>query len=116
MKKRDIFIVVLIISILLLIVFVLFIPKIIQPNNENIDDNSYWHHHMMGGYGMMGGWMVIPAVLIGIILFSLYMIIIKNDKPLNRNEDEPLSILNRKYVNGEISEEEYLQKKKNIHK
>lgn len=67
------------------------------------------------GYGGIGGgpfMMIIPIILIGI---AAYMIL----KPFNhprysdtRDNSEALNILMERYALGEISEEEYLNKKK----
>ncbi|HYE09944.1 MAG TPA: SHOCT domain-containing protein [Patescibacteria group bacterium] len=70
---------------------------------------------MMGyGYGMMGGFGLIPLILIGLIIFA----VIKLTQSSNRNYINPtnnndaLDILNQRYANGEISDEEYTRKKK----
>jgi putative membrane protein len=71
--------------------------------------------NMMGyGYGMMGGFGLIPLILIGLIIFA----VVKLTQSSNRNYINPtsnndaLDILNQRYANGEISDEEYTRKKK----
>lgn len=70
--------------------------------------------HMFGwGYGMNGGWfgMFIPIILIGIIVYAIYKIT-SNNTTSRENGNRSLEILNERYAKGEISEEEYIQKKK----
>ncbi len=58
-----------------------------------------------GGYGMM----LIPLFLIGLAIYAVYKISGKNSGM--RNIDSSLEILNERFVNGEISEDEYKRKK-----
>jgi putative membrane protein len=71
---------------------------------------------MMGyGYGMLGGFgMIIPLILIGLVVYAAVNFSQNNHKNYNnsRSENDALDILNRRYANGEISEEEYMKKKK----
>jgi len=64
--------------------------------------NNYGMHSW--GFGMGFGW-IIPLLFI----FALFYFI-------NHNKDKESAedILNRKYANGEIDEEEYKQKKENL--
>ena len=59
------------------------------------------------GFGMGFGW-IIPLLFI-IALFYFF-----NDNRKNNNEESALDILDKKYANGEINEEEYKQKKEQL--
>lgn len=71
---------------------------------------------MMGyGYGMMGGFgMIIPFLLIGLIIYAVIRLSQNNHQNYDnyRGFNKALEILNQRYANGEISEEEYGRKKK----
>ena len=71
---------------------------------------------MMGyGYGMMGGFgMIIPLLLIGLIIYAAIRLSQSNHQKYDnyRGGNNALEILNQRYANGEISEEEYARKKK----
>ncbi len=69
---------------------------------------------MMGyGYGMMGGYgMIIPLILIGVIIYAVVKLSQSSHGSNNRGGNDALEILKQRYANGEISEEEYTQKKK----
>lgn len=67
------------------------------------------------GFGLMGFGMIIPLILIGLTVYA----VVRISQDGNRNhsngyksENNALDILNRRYANGEISDEEYNQKKK----
>lgn len=74
-----------------------------------------------GGYNMMGGgWlmMLLPVLLIGFAIYAFIKMSQNNSNTNMRNSDtygyknnEALNILNKRYAQGEISEEEYIQKK-----
>lgn len=70
---------------------------------------------MMGyGYGMMGTFGVIQLILIGLIIYVVFRFLQSNHKnySYSRTENAALDILNQRYASGEISEEEYIKKKK----
>ncbi len=73
---------------------------------------------MMGyGYGMNWGFgMIIPVILIGLVIYAIVRFSQTNHKnDINNNlGNDGLDILNKRYANGEISEEEYIQKKKQL--
>ncbi|MDK2809460.1 MAG: putative rane protein [Petroclostridium sp.] len=73
---------------------------------------------MMGyGYGMMGGWMfmmIIPLLLIGIIVYAAVKLASGSQSNYAGKYGETnraMEILNQRFANGEISEEEYKKKK-----
>jgi putative membrane protein len=71
---------------------------------------------MMGyGYGMMGGFgMIIPLILSGIIIYAVVRLVQNNHRTYDNQKgmNDALDILNQRYARGEISEEEYIKKKK----
>lgn len=71
---------------------------------------------MMGyGYGMMGGFgFIIPLLLIGLIIYAVVRLLPGGNRNYSHHgtENDALDILNQRYANGEISEEEYVKKKK----
>lgn len=70
------------------------------------------------GYNMMGGgWlmMLIPVLLIGLAIYA-FMKMSQNNSTHNTgnttvNNNDALNILNKRYAQGDISEEEYIRKK-----
>jgi putative membrane protein len=73
-----------------------------------------------GGYGMMGfgwGWLMMLGVLVLTILGVVALIrYLQNTSKNNTqpNYSNALTILNERYVKGEISEEEYIKMKSQI--
>jgi len=59
------------------------------------------------GFGMGFGW-IIPLIFI----FGLFYFLRSNNE--KNNEESASKILDKKYANGEISEEEYKRKKANL--
>lgn len=75
---------------------------------------------MMGygyGYGcdlLGGGWfgmMIIPLLLIGVIVYAVIKLASNSNVRNVRESGSALEILNERLASGEISEEEYKQKK-----
>lgn len=67
-----------------------------------------------GGYGFMGFGMIIQLIIFSLIAYAVIKIIngsSKSSKVQINQIHSALLILNEKYANGEISEEEYLRKK-----
>lgn len=65
------------------------------------------------GYGMMGGYgIIIPIILIGLIIYAVIKLTQSSQK--NHSNSKALDILNERYANGEITEEEYKLKKKTL--
>lgn len=71
---------------------------------------------MMGyGYGMLGGFgMIIPLILIGLAIYTGVSLSQSGHKNYSnsRGGNDAMDILNQRYANGEISEDEYSKKKK----
>ncbi|WP_434351793.1 SHOCT domain-containing protein [Trichococcus flocculiformis] len=74
------------------------------------------------GYNMMGGWgifmMIILVILIVIIVYAVMKLVQggSNAGTTSNSRDEALEILNQRYAKGELSDEEYQQKKKILKK
>lgn len=66
-----------------------------------------------GGCGLTGGgfgMMIIPLILIGIIIYAIFKM--QGSNAGNRVEyNNSIEILNERYARGEITEDEYKQKK-----
>jgi len=62
------------------------------------------------GQNMSLSWLI-PLVVLLVIALSIYMIN-KNNNDNKINKESALDILDKRYANGEIDEEEYLKKKK----
>lgn len=70
---------------------------------------------MMGfGYGMMGGFGIIPLLLIALIIYAVVKLVQGSNGNSNTGKqgNDALDILNQRFANGEISEEEYNKMKK----
>jgi len=72
--------------------------------------------YMMGyGYGLMGGFgMIIPLILIVLVIYAVVKLMQNNNGnyDMRNGKNDAIDILNQRYAKGEISEEEYMQKKK----
>jgi len=62
------------------------------------------------GPNMSLSWFI-PLVVLLVIALSIYMIN-KNNNDNKTNKESALDILDKRYANGEINEDEYLKKKK----
>jgi len=110
-KNRNYWSVLLLISTVILLLYRFLVPIIF--NNEKYSWYHYDENGMMWGDHMtwrnsMGYWMIVPTILILLILFSLYKIFIST----RYKNDDVLDHLKKRYAKGEITEEEYIQKKK----
>ncbi|MBC9826182.1 SHOCT domain-containing protein [Carnobacterium inhibens] len=67
------------------------------------------------GPNMSLSWFI-PLVVLLVIALSIYMINKNNNanKTNRENRESALEILDRRYANGEINEEEYQKKKKTL--
>ncbi len=71
---------------------------------------------MMNGYGMGGGWWILwlifwILVIIGLILLIKYL---WEGGAAKREPESALEILQKRYARGEISKEEFEEKKKDL--
>jgi putative membrane protein len=62
------------------------------------------------GYGVFSGWY--SLIILGAIIFLVGFLITRRKKQTRLSGDYVLSLLKEKFVNGEITEDEYLNKKK----
>lgn len=72
--------------------------------------------HWMGfnRFGWMGGFMMILwPLLIGVVLYLIFKSS-NNNSSFSKGNSRAIEILDQKYASGEITEEEYLHKKKMI--
>ncbi len=70
---------------------------------------------MSGTFGFMGGfmWIYWIALIVGIIFLIRW--IVQQSKPMEqRPSQDPLELLKKRYVNGEIEQDEYMERKKNL--
>lgn len=73
-------------------------------------------HCVGGGFGMMGGpiMMFLGLALIALVIYLIYKNAHKgkgHESFSSNASDEALDVLKMKFVNGEITEEEYLRKR-----
>lgn len=66
--------------------------------------------HMGGGWFMPWGWIIILAALIVLIYWAVGKDRLGREIP----DESALEILRKRYARGEISEEEYRERKKNL--
>ncbi len=72
---------------------------------------------MMDGYGMMGGggwifWLIFwILVLVGLVLLIKYLL---ENSGAKKEHESALEILKKRYAKGEISKEEFEEKKKEL--
>mgnify|MGYP007094617956 CR=1 FL=1 len=69
---------------------------------------AFWGNNGCFGFNYFSYW---HFIVIGVIIVLLF-VALKNKN--TKNNDEIIDILDKKFVNGEISEEEYLNKKNNF--
>ncbi|MGP6139293.1 MULTISPECIES: SHOCT domain-containing protein [unclassified Jeotgalibaca] len=73
-------------------------------------------HYFRDGMGMTWLWIIgfFLLVLIGLLIYALVRQIQTSNRPdhSDRGTQEALEILRKRYAQGEISEEEYLRRKK----
>lgn len=71
-------------------------------------------HMYRYGYPGCNPWMLIPMAIGFIVVIGFGILIMKRMRSNGYGTNNTLQILDEKFVKGEISEEEYLQKKKVI--
>lgn len=62
---------------------------------------------MMGGWGMIV-YMILWVVIIGLVIYGVLSLVMK---AFQKQEDSALQILKERFARGEISEEEFKQKR-----
>lgn len=63
------------------------------------------------GISAAGPWMILIMIFKILIMVGLVFLVIKMLTKYDKNKNEALQVLNIKYINGEIDEEEYAKKK-----
>lgn len=79
------------------------------------DFDGLWGFHLIGGWIMGILFLIVFVALVIYVvnkLSHIYLQSKKNTLSKSEAEDEALRILNTRFANGEISEEEYERKKK----
>lgn len=76
-------------------------------------NDGYCGGYMGGGFGWH--W-IIPIILIGLTIFVIFSLTSTNKNSSTNHSNHALDELNKKFVNGEISEEDYLRRKDLIKK
>lgn len=66
------------------------------------------------GYGMMGGWGILGLIFWIIVLIGLVLLIKYLWEGGAKREESALEILKKRYARGEISKEEFEEKKKDL--
>ena len=71
---------------------------------------------MMNGYGMMGGWGILGIVFSILVIIVLILLIkyLWEGGTAKREQESALDLLKKKYARGEISKEEFEEKKKDL--
>jgi len=63
------------------------------------------------GYGMMNGFGIWGGIIMGFCLLILILVVLYYHKQNNNTNTDALELLKMKFVKGEITEEEYLNKR-----
>ncbi len=58
--------------------------------------------------------MFIPVIFLGLIIWAVIYFTRQSNAPWRSNEESPIEILKRRYARGEISKEEFDERKKNL--
>ena len=83
--------------------------------------NGNDNHHPMDGWSMMGEWWIWLIIILAVILVIglLVVLLMGEDQKRGNRSDTGKSadqILDERYARGEINEEEYKEKKKEMRK
>lgn len=70
------------------------------------------YHNMFGG-GMWLGWFF-WLIIIGLIVWFIINQVVRSQKKSGSTKESPTDILNNRYAKGEISKEEFEEKKKDL--
>jgi len=78
-------------------------------------------HNYHGGWGMGWGWFGFPLMLFfwGALIFGIIMLVrylIAGQSGTTSTKIDPIAILKERYARGEISYEEYEERKRNLEK
>ena len=81
-------------------------PYGMMGTNNQMNSNGFYNGGMMGYFGW-GGMLLMGMLLI--LLLTILVILIKRfaGKPKSKSTETPLDVLNKRYVLGEITKEEY---------
>jgi putative membrane protein len=71
------------------------------------------HDFSMHGWGMGWGWLLI-LILIGIFIWVLIKVFIRAGQSKMAGSKNPLDILKERYAKGEITREEFEERKKDL--
>ncbi len=78
--------------------------------------DDFFGHHMNMEFGFFGGGIFMllfwVLVIVGIVYLVKYMV--KSEKGSEQKSDRSIEILKERYAKGEISKEEFEQKKKEL--
>ncbi len=66
----------------------------------------------LGGYGMMGFGFIFMLLFWGLIIWLIVALI--NSSQSNKNEQDSLTILKKRYASGEITKKQYEEMKKEL--
>ncbi len=70
---------------------------------------------MWGDHWMFGGFMwLFWVILLGALIFLVWLIVRKSQASSSRSEEDALDILKKRYARGDIDKEEFEQKKRDI--
>lgn len=84
------------------------------PAQAQTNDGTYWYMHngwghMMGwGWGWFGG---LGMLLFWVVIIALAVVLLRGRGPVQTRPD-PLDILKERFARGEISKEEYEERRK----
>lgn len=74
-----------------------------------------WHYGNGYGWGMMGGWgWFFSLVFLGLFIWLIIKVIVQSSRGGTPHEKSAMDILKERYAKGEISKEEFEEKKKDI--
>jgi putative membrane protein len=76
-----------------------------------------WGPGMMGGWGPMAWFGPVGMILFWVLVILLIILVIRGlraPKGINAGAESALDILKKRYARGEINQEEYLEKKKDL--
>lgn len=77
-------------------------------------DIGYTGGMMGGGWGLFGGWMFLwPLLLLGLLALLVYGFA-DGSGPTSSSPNDALEELRRRYARGELSEEEFDQRKRTL--